>query len=179
MIQLILWSFFLVPWLSLFLMNRKALGRYMPVALLATVMNTIVYQMAWTYGWWKYKETLFPWDKVAQVHTVYGAFLAGTLWIFRFTYGRFWIYMMVNIGVDLTYAFGLRMLWKTLGITAGGNLPPWGSFALMTFMALLLYLYQMWQEKAFAPAPSPAEEKGKVRITMISRSARILKHGAR
>lgn len=137
MLKVIMWLFFILPWLSLLLMNKLALRRYMPVALLATVMNTIVYQMAWKFGWWKYKESLYAWDKIAQVHTVYGVFLVGTLWIFRFTYRKFWLYALVNLGLDTIYAFGLRVLWKKLGITSGGNLSPTGSLSIMIVMAVI------------------------------------------
>ncbi|MCZ8520366.1 MULTISPECIES: hypothetical protein [Paenibacillus] len=147
MVKVILWAFFILPWLSVFLMDRSAIRRYMPVALFATVLNTIAYQIAWTYNWWQYKITLFAWDKVAQIHTVYGVFLVGTLWIFHYTFRKFWVYMLVNLGTDLIYAYGFRTLWKILGVTAPqGIMPPIGSVIIMTGFALLLYAYQMWQE---------------------------------
>ncbi|MBB3108896.1 hypothetical protein FHS18_000948 [Paenibacillus phyllosphaerae] len=177
----IMWAFWLVPFASLFFFNSVTLRRYMPVAWFATVLNTIVYQMAWAYGWWKYKETLLSWDKVAQVHTVYGAFFVGTLWIFRLTFRKFWLYAAVNLGVDFVYAFGLRALWKSLGITSGGKLPPIGSVAIMTVMALMLYAYQMWQEGAFtAKRSEQGGGTGKVRVTWISRSfGRQVRQGAK
>ena len=146
----VMWALFIIPWLSLFLMDRMALRKYMPVALLATVLNTIIYQMAWTFDWWKYKITLFSWDKVAQVHTVYGVFLVGTIWVFRWTYGRFWVYLLVNLGIDLIYAYGFRALWRAMEITTGGNLPAIGSLSIMLSIAVLLYGYQMWQDNVFA-----------------------------
>ncbi|WP_423800810.1 hypothetical protein [Neobacillus sp. SAB-20_R2A] len=147
MVKLILWAFFLLPWLSLFFLKNSAIRRYMPVALFATVINTIMYQVAWTYDWWKYKETLFPWDKVAQIHTVYGVFLVGTIWIFYFTFRKFWIYFFVNLIIDCIYSFGFRALWKKLKITtSAGNLSPLEGIVIMTIIAIALYVYQVWQE---------------------------------
>jgi hypothetical protein len=150
MVKLVLWSFFLIPWISLFFLNnlnKSALRRFMPVALFATVINTIMYQVAWTYDWWKYKETLFAWDKVAQIHTVYGVFLIGTIWIFYLTFDKFWAYLIVNLIVDCIYSFGFRTLWKKLKITtAGGNLSPLEGILIMTIIAIILYGYQKWQE---------------------------------
>ncbi|UJF34613.1 hypothetical protein [Paenibacillus hexagrammi] len=164
MAKVIIWGMFIIPWLSLLLMNKSLLKNYIPVALLATVLNTIVYQLAWTYGWWHYKVTLFSWDQVAQIHTVYGIFLVGTIWIFRFTFNKFWVYLLVNVGVDSVYAFGFRLLWKKLGITSGGNLPPMGSLSIMTVMALFLYVYQIWQQTAFRQEPEniPSKQSGKL-----------------
>jgi hypothetical protein len=150
MVKLILWSFFLLPWISLIFLHKldkDAIRRYMPVALLATVINTIFYQVAWTYDWWKYKETLFAWDKVAQIHTVYGVFLVGTIWIFHFTFGKFLLYFIINLIVDCIYSFGFRALWKKLKITtAGGILSPFEGIIIMTFIAIILYGYHKWQE---------------------------------
>ncbi|MEH7333503.1 hypothetical protein V7161_12750 [Neobacillus drentensis] len=159
MIKLVLWAFFLVPWLSLFFLKNSAIRRYMPVALLATVINTIFYQVAWTHGWWKYKETLFSWDKVAQVHTVYGVFLVGTIWIFYFTFRKFWIYFVVNLITDCIYSFGFRALWKKLGITAsGGNLSPLEGIMYMTLISITLFIYQLWQEGLFGGENKIREE---------------------
>ncbi|WP_223588329.1 hypothetical protein [Neobacillus bataviensis] len=159
MINLIFWAFFLVPWLSLFFLKNSAIRRYMPVALFATVINTIFYQIAWTYGWWKYKETLFSWDKVAQVHTVYGVFLVGTIWIFYFTFRKFWIYFLVNLITDCIYSFGFRALWKKLGITtSGGNLSPLEGIMYMTLISITLYIYQLWQEGLFGRENKIREE---------------------
>lgn len=153
MVELVLWSFFIIPWISLIFLhklNKDAVRRYMPVALFATVINTIFYQIAWTYDWWKYKETLFAWDKVAQIHTVYGVFLVGTIWIFYFTFGKFWLYFIVNLIIDCIYSFGFRALWRKLKITtAGGNLTPLEGILIMTFIAIILYGYQKWQQGLF------------------------------
>jgi hypothetical protein len=147
MVKLVLWSFFLLPWISLFFMKNSAIRRYMPVALFATVINTIIYQIAHTYDWWKYQETLFSWDKVAQIHTVYGVFLVGTLWIFYFTFRNFRLYVIVNLIVDCIYSFGFRALWKKLNITtATGNLSSLEGILIMTIISISLYIYQMWQE---------------------------------
>lgn len=147
MVKIIFWCFFLLPWLSLFFLKSSTIRRYMPVALLATVINTIVYQIAWTHHWWRYKETLFSWDKIAQVHTVYGVFLIGTIWIFFFTYRKFWIYLLVNLIIDSMYSFGFGALWRKLGITEGGkNYSPLYSVLIMLVISVILFIYQMWQE---------------------------------
>lgn len=147
MVKVVLWSFFILPWISLFLLNNSVIRRYIPVALFATVVNTIMYQIAWAYDSWKYNETLFWWDNVAQIHAVNGVFWVGTIWIFYFTFRKFWIYLVVNLIVDCIYSFGFRALWKKLKITTGyGNLSPLEAILIMTIMAIIFYVYQMWQE---------------------------------
>ncbi|TYP79421.1 hypothetical protein [Paenibacillus methanolicus] len=109
---------------------------------------------------------MFDRDKVAQIHTVYGLFLVGTIWIFILTYRSFWIYMAANAAIDFIYAFGLRLLWKKLGITSGGNLPSWASYPMMLGIAVLLFGYQYWQEWVW----SNPQTKRKVRITWFNPS---------
>jgi hypothetical protein len=147
MVKMVIWSIFIIPWISLIFLDRSAIRRYMPVALFATVLNTILAQMAWSYNWWKFKETLFSWDKIAPLFTVYGIFLVGTIWIFYFTFRKFWIYIVVNLIVDCIYSFGFRALWKKLKITtSAGNLSPIEGILIMTIISISLYIYQMWQE---------------------------------
>ncbi|MBT2686626.1 hypothetical protein J7I93_00350 [Bacillus sp. ISL-47] len=146
MIKLVVWSIFIIPWVSLFFLNQSVLRRYMPVALLATVLNTIVAQLAWTYNWWEFKETLFSWDKIAPLFTVYSIFLAGTIWIFYFTFRKFWLYFIVNIIVDLFYGFVFTKFLNSLHIRENGSFSPMANLLAMTILAVLLYIYQLWQE---------------------------------
>lgn len=146
MVKLVIWSIFIIPWASLFFLDRLAVRRYMPVALLATVLNTIIAQLAWTYNWWEFKESLFKWDKIAPLFTVYSIFLVGTIWIFYFTYRKFWIYIIVNLIVDLFYGIVFTKFLNSLEIRENGSFSPLSNLLTMTVLAVLLYFYQMWQE---------------------------------
>ncbi|WP_052487924.1 hypothetical protein [Gordoniibacillus kamchatkensis] len=146
MIKLILWLMFLIPWASLLFMDRASIRKYMPVALLATVLNSIVNQLAWTYHWWTFNMTLFPWDKTMPLFTVYGVFLVGTMWIFRFTFRKFWVFFIVNMLVDAFYGFGLTVLLNTMGVRSNGTITPIQNLLLMTCIGLILYAFQLWYE---------------------------------
>lgn len=147
--EIVKWSLFIIPWISLFFLNSSAIRRYMPVALFATVLNTIIAQLAWKFNWWKFNEGLFSWDKIAPLYTVYGVFLVGTIWIFYFTFRKFWVYVIVNIIVDLFYGMGMVKLLNKLNIRENGSFTPLQNLLTMTVLAILLYLYQLWQERIF------------------------------
>lgn len=142
--QAILWSFLIIPWLSLIFLDRRSIRRYMPVALFVTVVNTLIYQAAHHYNWWR-EAGLFKWDYIANVPWVYSAYLVTTIWVFRFTYGRFWRYLIVNLVVDGAYIYGWYPIQTKLGM-ASGWLPPFPTYMMMTAVAILIYGYQMWQE---------------------------------
>ncbi|WP_408006417.1 hypothetical protein ACJROX_17125 [Pseudalkalibacillus sp. A8] len=147
--RLVIWSTFLIPWISLIFLNRLSIRRYMPVALLTAVLNTILAQLAWHYNWWKFKETLFAWDKIAPLFTVYSIFIVGTIWIFYFTFRKFWVYLIVNIIIDLFYGVVFVRILNKLEIRENGIISPIQNLLLMTAIAFILYLYQIWQEKIF------------------------------
>ncbi|MCX8132211.1 MAG: hypothetical protein N3I35_19215 [Clostridia bacterium] len=142
--QIILWSLLIVPWFTLIFIGQTNLRRFMPVALFVTVINTLIYQAAYYYNWWR-ESGLFGWDKVANVPWVFSAYLVITIWIFRFTYGRFWLYLATNLILDALYIWGWYPIQRRLGM-ATGWLSAFTTYLIMTGVAILIYLYQKWQE---------------------------------
>lgn len=147
--QSLLWTALIVPWLTLFFMRTENIKRYMPVSIFASLLVTVLYEIAYTYNWWELNEYLVPWGYITNVSFVYGAFPVGTVWIFCFTYRNFKVYMVTNIIVDAVFAFGILQLTGWMGIDEFINLPKWGVFLIMLFLALIIYLYQRWQEGIF------------------------------
>lgn len=146
-IQLFLWSGLIIPWLSLFFIDKHSIKRYMPVAIFVSLLLTILYEIAYTYKWWLLKQYIVPWGYITNISFVYGAFLVGTIWIFRFTYHNFWLYSITNIIVDALFAFGLLQLTEKLGIDQFINLPKYGAYLIMLALSLVIYVYQKWQEE--------------------------------
>ena len=146
MINVFLWSVFIIPLVSLFFLGRSVIKRYISVALLVTVMNTILYEMAWEYNWWRYKETLFSWDKVTPASIVFSAYWVITIWIFKFTFRKFWTYIIVNVIADSLFIFILAAWMKRVGIYSG-NMSGITMVLIFTIFSLVIYIYQMWYEK--------------------------------
>ncbi|OZU88652.1 hypothetical protein CIL03_10200 [Virgibacillus indicus] len=105
-------------------------------------------EFSYTFKWWVVKETFFPWV-ITYVPFVYGAFLIGTIWIFYFTFGRFWLYLITNIVIDFLFAFPMNEWFEKLGLYKLVNYTNWNIFFTFIFMALVIYCYQLWQEKIF------------------------------
>jgi len=47
MINVFAWLIFIIPLISLFFLSKTVIRRYISVALLVTVMNVILYEIAW------------------------------------------------------------------------------------------------------------------------------------
>lgn len=121
----------------------------MPVAVFVSLLITNVYEAAYTFKWWILKEYIIPWGYITNTAFVYGIFFVGTLWIFYFTYRNFKVYIIVNLIVDAIFAFGLLQLTEYLKIDRFVNLPKWGAYLIMVGLALIIYVYQRWQEGIF------------------------------
>jgi hypothetical protein len=147
MAQTIMWLLFIGPWFLLLLFDTERLKRFFPVGVFAALILTIVFQIAERFNWWVIKENIFFLTNVTPF--VYGAFLVGTVLIFYFSYPSFTRYMIFNIVFDLLQAFVMHPLFIWAGIYEERSIHSIGLFFLMLSIAVILYLYQKWQETIF------------------------------
>ncbi|WP_371370982.1 hypothetical protein [Sporomusa aerivorans] len=143
--QVILWAM-LLPWLTLFFMDREDIKRFMPMALLTAVTGAIIVEAGITLQLWGVRETLYPLNQIPPY--IYGAVPAFTIWIFKLTYGRFGLYVATNAVVDLGFAYIVLPWLVTRGIF------EFLSSSLLVYLINIghefaLYGYQMWQEGIF------------------------------
>lgn len=147
--QFILWSIWMIPWLSLLFIPKKDIKRYMPAALFTAVTNIIIVDMGVSWNWWIIRESIYPLNEVLPLAF---AFLAMEIWILKYTYGRFLLFTVTE--VLLTFVFILlvqpwlsfRGIWVRINVTNFLAYLP----AIPQFISI--YLYQMWQEDALVPA---------------------------
>lgn len=146
--KLVLWGMLVIPWFSLILMNRTSLKRYTPVAILSMLLVTVVQEIAYAFNWFVNLEKIVPWGNITNVSLVYGMFAVATYWIFYFTYGAFWVYVLVNAIVEGIWLIAIPPLfarWHILQL----NVSAWVLFAASIATAFVLYGYQSWQDKIF------------------------------
>jgi hypothetical protein len=128
-------------------MNKYSIKRFMPVAIFASLLVTIIFEIGYIYDWWRVLVKLTPWDRITSVPLVYGVFLVGTIWIFHFSFDRkLWVYLLLNLLIDAFYSFIMLKILISIGIYRLGNMKNFGIFMLMTFLAFIIYPYQKWQD---------------------------------
>lgn len=140
--ETLLWASFIISWLSLLFLKNEDVRRYMPVALFAGIMTTIVMEFGIVLGWWLPIEDVFPFLHMSVFS--YGAYLAGTIWIFKYTYGHIGRYLVTNAIIDFVLTFGLTKWFVQLGLFEV-YMPAYQRLLISIFLAVLLYGYQMWQ----------------------------------
>lgn len=145
--QIILWSMLILPWLTLIFMRKEEIRRYIPLALFTMVITSIVIEAGITLNLWNIRETTYPLNHTLSY--VYGLAPVAAMWIFKFTFERFWLYVATDTVFNVVFAFLLTPWLANRGIkdliTSRFNV-----FLIVTGLAVLLYLYQMWQENAWA-----------------------------
>jgi hypothetical protein len=149
--QALMWSILVLPWFTLFLMKKEDIKRFMPVALLSALTSVLVVETAENLGWFAYGASAYPLR--TGYYIIFGPNIVTTIWLFRFLYGRFWQYMLVDTVLNFgfiylihVYFLGSRGLFTEVGIT------PFTNALIPTVDGALLYGYQMWQEGIFAPS---------------------------
>lgn len=144
--QIIQWSMLLLPWLTLLLMNREDVKRFAPVGVLSALTGAIIGEIGGTLHFWGIGESVFPFSHSATF--AYGAIPVTSMWVFKFTYGRFWLYLITNAILDLGFAYIILPWFVSIGILSflrsslNVYIINWGH-------QILLYGYQIWQEGIF------------------------------
>lgn len=153
--KILLWTILIAPWFTLFLIKKESIKRFMPAALCASYLMIIYNVVANNQKHWVINDTIIPWLKPLFVSGVFGAFPVITLWVFHFTYGKFWKYLITNIIIDFMFAiFPLHYLFQeVLNIYKLVTITPWKRFLLFVFFSLIIYVYYKWQDSMFHSKP--------------------------
>lgn len=137
---------FIVPWLSSPLLGQKTMKRFLPAALFISFIVHFEGKLARKRRWWWYYERVHP--KVPGGFTLtWGSFLVGSMWILKYTYGRFWIYTIVNFIVDSGFTYILTDHFKKLGIASLVRMKKYQLSLLFFLKSLLLYGFQYAKER--------------------------------
>ncbi|MEL3971840.1 hypothetical protein AAEO50_06040 [Rossellomorea oryzaecorticis] len=147
--KLILWFILIAPWFSLFFLKKEVVKRFIPVSLLASFIMIVYNLVAENQNHWEINVSIIPSLEPAFVSGVFGAFPVITLWIFHFTFGRFWRYAVTNVIADFMFAlFPIHyVLQDVLGIYTLVNINPFERFILFVAFAMILYGFQAWFDK--------------------------------
>lgn len=149
--HIISWSLFILPWLTLLLMNREDVKRYMPVGLFSIVATTVIHDAGVILGFWVVWHAAFPLNEMLPYF--YGLIPVLTMWIFKFTNGNFWAYLFVNAIIDIGFSFYfLDAFLPGRGIYALAGITSFQVWLINLGHATVLYVYQKWQENALLPS---------------------------
>lgn len=139
--QILLWLFFLPPWLLLIPLDKKRMKHFLSVTFFTLLLTSIVWQMAQVYKWWTITDNLFFLTNVSAFN--YGFSPVTTLYLFYFTYHRPWLFFGANIFLDAFQTFIISpFVFEKVGFYRMDTMSNFGLFLVLVSMVPIIYIYQ-------------------------------------
>jgi hypothetical protein len=141
------WSMAIFPWLTLLLLPKEDVKRYMPV----TSFSTLFIALGWSLGnqleLWSIREPTFPFPVLPLYFYGMPPF---TLWAFKLAYGRFKLYAFLNFVFDIIFIYLIAPWLGNRGIIYYNTTAL--NFFFPYAISFILYGYQLWQEDVLVPS---------------------------
>ncbi|MEA3321158.1 MAG: hypothetical protein U9Q88_14210 [Bacillota bacterium] len=143
---LVLWIMVFISILTLPFLGWKHFKRFLPGTLFMSILIALESIVAEKYKWWAIYKKIPPYF-VNEFAFIIGPFFAGSLWILRLTYGRFYLYLLLNAVVDAIFVYPIYVLFKNMGIFELKKMNSHQLYGLFLIKALLMYGFQALWEK--------------------------------
>ncbi|WP_066060141.1 hypothetical protein [Robertmurraya korlensis] len=144
--KLLLVLMMIFSWFSIPLLGKREIKRFLPAGLFITMIVTIEDLIAKKRKWWWWYEKLHP-KLSGIVLLLWGPFFIGSMWILKWTYGKFIRYIIINLIVDSVFTYFLVDLFKKIGIASLVRLKKYQLSMLFFLKSLLLYGFQFVKEQ--------------------------------
>lgn len=145
--KILLWTMVIVPWLSLFLMKKEDIKRYIPAGLFSSFLLVILQEAGVANHWWYFRETIYPLAVFTPFTESVDVILP--MWVLKYTYGRFGYYILVQIVGNVLFFFFILPWFATRGIMSWPAYAGITAFTFSTIINLFVYRFHMWQEGVF------------------------------
>ncbi|KAB7664314.1 hypothetical protein [Bacillus sp. B1-b2] len=144
----ILYAMIMIPWLSIPFLGIPSLKRFLPGALTMSMYLVLEGRLAEKRKWWWFPFTVKP-NVLGELPLIFGPFLVGSLWILKYTYGKKYIYLLVNLLVDTFFSFIVTGWLKKLGYVTLIRLSKFQLSIVFLIKTVVLYLSQFLFEKFY------------------------------
>lgn len=144
--QVLLWGMVVIPWLSLFLMKKEDIKRYIPAGLFSSFLLVILQEVGVGNSWWYFQETIFPLGIFTPFTESVDVIIP--MWVLKYTYKRFWYYILIEIAGNVVFFFVVLPWFALRGIMSWPAYAGLIAFSFSTVINLLVYRFHMWQEGA-------------------------------
>lgn len=136
-----------LSWTSALFLPKKSFMKYSPVAILASLLVLIESFLAIPLKWWRVKGGIKT-KIFNDLSFILGPFFVGTIWIFRITYGKFWLYLLLNIFIDAFLSYPMNSIFQKLKVYKLINFKSKHIFFTSITYAIIIYCYQLFIDKS-------------------------------
>jgi hypothetical protein len=135
----------LLSWLTIPFMGWRNIRRFFSASMLIILFTCIDANIGKQRRWWSFynKPQSFFRDELPFIA---GPFLAGSMWILKFSYGNFKKFITLNAIMELFFAYPLNRLCKKLKVYRLVMLSKFQFFLFLFYKAFLLYGFQSFFE---------------------------------
>ncbi|WP_156292117.1 hypothetical protein [Oceanobacillus salinisoli] len=140
--KMFLLGMLIIPWFSLPLLGKKTVKRFFLSSLIINILAVVESFFAHRYQWWWFYKRLHP-KLLGDIPLIFGPFLVGSMWIFKFTYGRFFTYIKTNFLIDTFFIYIVMSWFKKIGYGSIIRLRKYQFSLLFIAKSLVLYGTQL------------------------------------
>lgn len=141
--KIILYGVLILSWSSLFKLDKDAFKRYLPVGTFISLIYTLLSKINESQKWWKVTQTIFP-RLPSNFPFAYGPFLFLPIWVFKFTFGKFWLYSITNATLGYLFAYPITNYFEKFGVYKMRRMSRNQLFLLSFSSSIVIYLYQVF-----------------------------------
>lgn len=143
----------LLPWLTVPFIGAKSLRRFLPSSIFMSLFLIAEGRFAEKKKWWWFPFNLKP-NVLGEIPLIIGPFFVGTIWIMRYTFGKFNTFFLTNLIIDSLFTYFGMDLFKKLGYATLVRLSKIQLSVLFLIKTLLLYGFQIIYEKSVSKLSS-------------------------
>ncbi|UZW65877.1 hypothetical protein OC195_18055 [Priestia flexa] len=149
-------SMIVLSWLTVPFLGVKYIKRYKYAVAFVSVFIFMESFVAKKFKWWSFPSTLLYAILQEKWRLFWYSFIPGSFWIMRLTYGRFSLYMLLNLITDWLFVYPFQTMTKKLKMFRFGTIKKPQLLSIFLFKAVLMYGFQYFiVEKANKEDPSP------------------------
>lgn len=138
----------IMPWVTAPLLRKKTLKLYLPAGIFIALMVRLANVVAKKRKWWWWYETLHP-RLSGVIPFMLGPFFVGSIWILKWTYGKFFRYFALNMLFDGMFTYvGVPILTK-FGVASLVRMKKIQLMYVFIFLTLILYAFQFLYENFY------------------------------
>jgi hypothetical protein len=138
-------AMFLIAWLTVPLLGRNTIKKYLPSAIVMGIFTKILDIIGEKNNWWRFYKGISPLDSMDFLNL--GPYLVTSLWMLKMMYGKFPLYIISNTILHIVFIFfGLKYI-KRFKILSLVKLSKFHYLGINFIRSILLYGFQYISDK--------------------------------
>jgi len=136
----------ILPYVFLPFIGRDSIKRFFPGAFFMCLYLILEACVAEKRKWWWFPFS-FKRNIIGELPLIFGAFFVGSLWILKYTFGKFTVYLVVNLIVDAVFTYLMIDWFKKIGYVSLVRLSKFHLSLLFMVKTIVMYAFQYLYEE--------------------------------